>query len=112
MRDFKLADYWQESIQRFEASLYRETAVLVVSPRGSKLLQQGPAAVAESVTRTAKAAGKPDGWLHVLVPIESVEQAVRQVLMLGADAEVLQPVELRSRLAQTVRLLAERYVRE
>jgi predicted DNA-binding transcriptional regulator YafY len=50
-----------------------------------------------------------DGWTVVVVPIESVERAHDEFLGLGADAEVLGPPELRTRLARTVTALAERY---
>jgi predicted DNA-binding transcriptional regulator YafY len=43
------------------------------------------------------------------VPIESVEHAHREFLRLGADIEVLEPAELRGRMARTVAELAERY---
>ena len=44
-----------------------------------------------------------------LVPIESVEQACREFLALGADIEVLEPPELRARLATAARATAALY---
>ncbi|WP_319053517.1 WYL domain-containing protein, partial [Streptomyces europaeiscabiei] len=50
-----------------------------------------------------------DGWTTVSVPIESVEHAHGEFLRLGAGIEVLEPAELRGRIARTVAELAERY---
>ena len=44
-------------------------------------------------------AAEAGGWVRAVVPIESEEQACRDFLALGADIEVLEPPELRSRLA-------------
>lgn len=43
------------------------------------------------------------------VPIESVDHAVAELLRLGTDIEVLDPPELRGRIARTIAELAERY---
>ncbi|MFF4242447.1 WYL domain-containing protein [Actinomadura geliboluensis] len=44
----------------------------------------------------------PDGWTRVTVPVESHDQAVRELLRLGADVQVLAAAEFRSRMAGTV----------
>ena len=43
------------------------------------------------------------------VPIESVEHAAREMLRLGADAEVIEPAELRSRMAHAAHEMLARY---
>jgi predicted DNA-binding transcriptional regulator YafY len=96
-RKFDLAKYWRESTQRFETSVYRGEAKLRVSPLGLRRLQSLSSAVAAAAARTA-VAPDADGWTHVTIPIESAEDAAREVLRLGAQAEVLDPPELRSRM--------------
>ncbi|MGW7425001.1 hypothetical protein ACWGJB_34055 [Streptomyces sp. NPDC054813] len=53
--------------------------------------------------------GTADAWTLARIPIESVDHAVAEFLRLGADIEVLDPPELRERIARTVAELAERY---
>ena len=50
-----------------------------------------------------------DGWTRAIVPIESVDQAHDEFLRLGAAIEVLEPAELRDRIARTVAALARLY---
>jgi predicted DNA-binding transcriptional regulator YafY len=51
----------------------------------------------------------PDGRVRVVIPIESNEHAAGTLLRLGAEAEVLAPVELRRRTAETIAALAATY---
>ncbi|MFG2456812.1 WYL domain-containing protein [Streptomyces sp. NPDC048523] len=59
--------------------------------------------------RAAHVRTDPAGRTLARVPIESVEHAHGEFLRLGADIEVLDPPELRERMARTVAELAERY---
>jgi predicted DNA-binding transcriptional regulator YafY len=106
--DFDLAVYWAESTRRFEAEIYRDTATLRVSPRGLRLLREMSAAVAEAAARSAEA---PDGegWMRLVIPIESIDHAAHELVKLGAEAEVLNPAPLRERLGETARRLAALY---
>ena len=107
-RSFDLAAYWAEATQRFEEGVYRDFATLRASAAGLKRLRGVSPGVAQAVQRTA-AAPDADGWVTVTVPIESIDHAAREMLRLGADAEVLTPAELRSRLAQAARAMLTRY---
>lgn len=49
------------------------------------------------------------GWTQARVPIESIAQAHGEFPRLGADIEVVAPVELRDLIAATVRTLVSRY---
>lgn len=109
--DFDLAAYWSVSTRRFEASVYRDQATLLVSPRGLALLQQFPAAVAEAARRSARPVGRRPGWSRVTIPIESVEQAAAQLLRLGAEAEARTPAALRARMRDTAAHLVQVYAR-
>ena len=107
-RKFDLAKYWSASTKRFEASVYRSTATLRASPLGLRRLQSFSPAVAEAALRTA-IAPDADGWIRLTIPIESVEDAARELLRLGAETEVLEPVELRELLKSATARLAAIY---
>jgi predicted DNA-binding transcriptional regulator YafY len=102
--DFDLAGYWQRYRADFLASLYSGQAVVRLSP--AALSQLTDAAV-----QSAADSGIPeeDGWIRAVVPIESIDTAYRMFLALGTEAEVLEPPQLRARLAATARALAIRY---
>jgi predicted DNA-binding transcriptional regulator YafY len=59
----------------------------------------------------AKTAGKPDrlGWIHCTLPIESLDQGVRELMRLGDEVEVTGPPELRAQLAKTAFRIAGIY---
>jgi predicted DNA-binding transcriptional regulator YafY len=105
-KDFDLVRFWSESSRAYEVGLYRETALLRVSPRGLARLEQLGATVAEAVRGQAKPADR-DGWTTVEVPIESIEQAEVDFLRLGTEAEILKPEELRRRFATAARAMAK-----
>jgi predicted DNA-binding transcriptional regulator YafY len=107
-RKFDLPKYWNASTKRFETSVYRTKARLRVSPLGLRRLQSFSPTVAESAARSATA---PDaeGWMQVTIPIESAEDAAREMLRLGTEAEVLEPAELRSHLKSAIDRLAILY---
>lgn len=109
-RKFDLAAYWSESIARFEAGLYRGTATVRATAKGLKRMRYLSAAVAEAIERAEARPGKR-GWHRVTIPIESVEMAALDLLKVGAECEVLQPAELRTRIAANVAELGRRYRR-
>ena len=49
------------------------------------------------------------GWIHARLPIESLTNAEASFLQLGADVEVIEPVELRERQRRTAAALATLY---
>ncbi|MBD0690821.1 helix-turn-helix transcriptional regulator [Streptomyces sp. CBMA123] len=91
---FVLAAYWQAYLADFHARLHTGEALVRLTPEGARRLGV-PAA--------------ESGWTDVRVPIESIDHAHGEFLRLGADIEVLEPAELRERIAGTVRTLAARY---
>lgn len=107
-RKFDLARHWAASIERFEAGLYRGTAVLRITALGMQRLKGFSAAVAAAAARTQSIVDA-DGWSQVTIPIESIDYAAIELLRLGTEGEVLKPKELRKRMANTVRALAQIY---
>lgn len=107
---FDLARFWKTWAKEFEARLLREQAVVRLSPKGRKALRELSPAAAEAVDLSHRAC-KPDGWVQARIPIESVEYATRQLLRLGSDVQVVEPVALRSAIAAEARKVAALYAR-
>lgn len=107
-RGFDLTTYWQEWGEQYRARLYPEEATVRLSPFARDLLPfyLGPAAA-----RAARETGRPDrqGWTRVVIPIESLRHGCLALLRFGADAEVLEPAELRAMVADAARATAEIY---
>lgn len=79
-----------------------------LSPRGVARVREH---LGHAVDRVVADGGvlEADGWTRAAVPVESLEHAHGEFLRLGADLEVVEPPELRARLAATARELADRY---
>ena len=91
--EFELGAFWEEWSRTFEQSLPRVEVKLRASELARRFLpadQQG------------------DGGVYV-VGFQSLEDAFRELLKFGPDAEVLEPVELRARLAATAREVVALY---
>jgi predicted DNA-binding transcriptional regulator YafY len=91
--DFDLSAFWEEWSRTFEASRPRVDVTL----RASEL-------VLRHLPRDLQGG---DGVY--IVGFESLEDAFRELLRFGPDAEVLEPVELRDRIAATAREVAGLY---
>jgi predicted DNA-binding transcriptional regulator YafY len=94
--DFDLAAYWTAYQRDFHDRLYRGEAVVRLAP-------------GVSLPRAVVLSTDADGRTVVRVPIESVGHAQGEFLRLGADVEVLEPPDLRTRLARTIAELARIY---
>jgi predicted DNA-binding transcriptional regulator YafY len=95
---FDLASYWQASSARFEAELHRLQARLSVSPRAMGWLVNARTPFARQPQPQAPSTSGREGWVNVLLPIESIEHGARRLLSYGAEVEVLEPVALRQAL--------------
>jgi predicted DNA-binding transcriptional regulator YafY len=106
--DFDLAAYWQSYLDDFQTRRLGGEAIVLLSARGLRMLPDcQPDAVVKAVAATGVPAG--DGWTRAVIPIESIEHALGDLLRLGTEIEVLDPVELRERVRKTVVTLALRY---
>lgn len=105
---FDLGAHWEESSRRMEAALRQGVARLRISPRAQRLL---PMQFGAAGTEALRAAGAPDedGWVEVELAVEAEAVAVGDLLRLGAEAEVLDPPELRRSVMTAVAALADRY---
>jgi predicted DNA-binding transcriptional regulator YafY len=94
--EFDLAAYWGAYQRDFHERLYQEEAVVRLAP-------------GVTLARAVDVREDRDGWTLATVPVESVDHALGEFLRMGADVEVLEPPELRERLARTAAELAEMY---
>ena len=108
--EFDLAGFWHEWTERYEQSVY--TAMATVRMTVEALTRMAFVFPPE-MSRVARAeAGEPDesGWLITRVPIESVRHGHIELLKLGAEAEVLDPPELRESFVATARGMTATYL--
>ena len=107
--EFDLATYWERSVAAYEESLPSFPATVRIRGEGLARLSTalGPVRARDALA----AAGKPDGegWLTLEIRLEDFWNAELMLLPLGADAEVLQPIELRRQIAEVTRSMAGRY---
>jgi predicted DNA-binding transcriptional regulator YafY len=105
---FDLGEYWSASIATYEGSFDRLEVVLRVHPRRLEFLSEivGPRAMA-SATRLREA--DAEGWPTMRIRMEWPEDVHRQLLRLGPDVEVLEPPELRAKIAAFARAIVARY---
>ena len=107
--DFELAAYWQAATLRLEAELHPHTVTVRLSPFGVKLLDALSQPYVKARTRLDDAADA-EGWRIAVMPVgKTVWHAATELLRFGAEAEVLEPVELRDKIAEIARAMAERY---
>ncbi|MEK2475780.1 helix-turn-helix transcriptional regulator [Streptomyces noursei] len=106
---FDLATHWREYLTSFDTRRYRDQAVLRLSPEALADIGQILDSSAARAAEESAAAPDADGWTRVVVPIESCEQALPKLLLLGVGAEVVGPPELRERMRATLAEMLARY---
>jgi predicted DNA-binding transcriptional regulator YafY len=100
--DFDLTAFWSEWTSAFESSLPRIDITARLAPDSV----EGARVLAIDVRLGAPG---PDGWLAATLTFERIEHALGAFLALGAGAEVLEPAELRGRVAESALATARRY---
>ncbi|MCA6116407.1 YafY family transcriptional regulator [Bradyrhizobium sp. WSM 1738] len=107
--DFDLAAYWQAATLRLEAELHPNTVTLRLSPFDVKLLNALSPPYVKARMRIEEAADR-DGWRIAVLPVgKTAWHAATELLRFGAEAEVLEPVELREKMAEIAQAMAARY---
>jgi predicted DNA-binding transcriptional regulator YafY len=96
---FDLAGYWQTSTQRLEAELHQNVATIRLSPWGVKMLEALTSPYVRAATRISPEVDA-DGRRTAVMPVGSIRQACVDLLKFGVDAEVLEPPELRAKMAE------------
>jgi predicted DNA-binding transcriptional regulator YafY len=95
--DFDLAQYWAGATHRMEADMHGSVATVRLSPLGVKMVEMICSPYVQAGTIFI---GEPDdnGWRVAQMPVGSVRQACVELLPFGAQAQVLEPEELRERM--------------
>lgn len=109
-KSFDLAAYWSAWAKDFEARIQQGEATLRLSPAGLKRLSLLSSAANEMAARTASAPD-PDGWVRVIIPVEttSLDHAATEILKLGVESQVLAPPALRRHMAEFAARLSALY---
>jgi predicted DNA-binding transcriptional regulator YafY len=105
--DFDLAAYWSQSSAQFVAALPRYPLTVRAAPDALPRAT-GPAGYVRLETTGATDA---DGWTTLHLCADTEEEACGFVLSFGTRMEVLEPPELRERVAQLAASVAAFYVR-
>jgi predicted DNA-binding transcriptional regulator YafY len=101
--DFDLVEHWAASADHFEQGLYRLAARVRIRP-------QHLGDVRWTLDPDAEPPAPDDGgWVEVDIFNERLDYLAVDLLRFGADVEVLEPPELRERVATTARAMAELY---
>jgi len=105
--DFELSTWWSGAILRFESGLRPGTAIVQASIAGLERLRL----LGTHARKAADAASRPgaDGRVTVRLPIEGIERAAFELLGLGPEVEVTEPMELRRRVAELARAVQEQH---
>ena len=107
-RDFDLSAYWAETTVQFEKDIYVGSARVRATELGLKRLKEISQTVKDAVEAAAPV---PDetGWAELTVPIEEIGWATREMRRVGSEIVVLEPPELRARIAAEARKMAALY---
>jgi predicted DNA-binding transcriptional regulator YafY len=97
---FDLPAFWAQRAAEFVRQMLRDTVTIRLSPHGRRLLRHVVEPIAAHEAERTAGEPDPDGWVQVRLPVESVDVAYTYVLGLGPEAEVLEPPQLRARLAE------------
>ena len=104
--DFRLREYWEQSRLAFKAELPRYVVTALV--HGASLQRLGLAGRWATLEQRELDTRRPD-WLRARIRFEIAEDALAWALSMGANAEVLEPLELRQRVAKVLEELRRVY---
>jgi predicted DNA-binding transcriptional regulator YafY len=107
--DFDLAAHWAEASVEFLGSW--PTTPVLVRVRSDLVWLIRYVQDPRSTQAAMASASEPDadGWVTLTLHFENLEMAGYELMRLGGDLEVLEPVELRSHLAARATQMVERY---
>ena len=102
--DFDVSGFWAEWTQKFETRIRSGRARLRVTSRGLRLLTN----MGLSPIEILPVKDRPE-LSDVELAVEDESSAVREILSLGAEAEVIDPAALRSAVQSEISRLAKKY---
>lgn len=110
-RNFDLAKFWTDAAKSFETRLRGEPARVRLSPDGVKLLRDVNPAAAHAVAEQHPSPPE-NSWIEAKIFVERLPHAVREILRMGAEMEVLEPPELRAAVAEEARRITRLHGRK
>jgi predicted DNA-binding transcriptional regulator YafY len=109
-KDFDLAAHWERASREYESGVYHEHADVRLSPKGMSMVDLLGPHVMRAASATAR---KPDrnGSVRCMLPLESFDFGVRELMRLGTEVTVLGPPVLRALMARTAGRIAAAHAR-
>ncbi|NMM90644.1 transcriptional regulator [Rhodococcus sp. SRB_17] len=107
--DFELATWWSSSMAEFDRSLLRFGCRVRLSAEGWRRL---PDVVGVEASRVEPGQADVDGWMDVDLRLESFDVALSQLIGLGSDVEVLEPLLLRGAMHAVAEQMVLRHRRQ
>jgi predicted DNA-binding transcriptional regulator YafY len=105
---FDLAAFWTESSSAYERDTPRIEVKLRIAgdrlPRLNGVIGDRPY---DTIVRLDEP--DPDGWLRIRLSLDWPNEVVAQILAVGPECELLEPAELRDRIAAQARRVASHY---
>lgn len=104
--NFDVSGFWADWAQKFETRIRSDRARLRVTSRGLKLLTN----MGLHLIEITPVKGHPD-VSDVELAVEEESSAVREILSLGAEAEVIKPAALRKALKSEISKISKNYTK-
>jgi len=108
--DFDLAAYWAASTAAYERDVPRMEAVVRVDPAQLGLLDTLVGGTTLHQAEQLPDGGDPEGWMRLRLEIDWPEDAAARLVGMGGALEVVEPAELRDRVADLARGSLARHV--
>ena len=108
---FDLASYWAESTAAYERDVPRIGVTVRVRPDRVEDLRD---AVGSAVLQSAEVVTDrdPEGWARYRLQLDWPGEAAAILLRAGRWVEVLEPADIRARVGELARAIADRYARD
>ncbi len=103
---FDLATAWAQCAREFEERIYTTSMTARISQLGLDRIRAFLSPFQVAAIRSAVPVLDAAGWATVDIPVESLDHALWDVLKMAPHLVVLEPLELRQRVAGTATQLA------
>jgi predicted DNA-binding transcriptional regulator YafY len=107
--DFDLAAFWQKWCAEFEQTRPQYWVLALVSPALAERLPRLLRENRQDVINLPASAGQREGWLTMSLTFENFETARTRILGFGGAIEVLEPLALRSSVADYAQQILAAY---
>ena len=105
---FELDVYWSGSTKRLEAELHPNQATVRLSPWALSMFEVLASPFSRAGARIDPGVDSK-GWSTVTLPVGSLREACARLLCFGDELEVLEPAELRRKMAEVAARMHETY---